>query len=229
MSSSCDLRPRARVVREPADAPARPARLDADLDGAAALVPLLDPAHLAAVTEDARRSGHAAGFDAGLAEGRAAAVAVAAEELDELRRALADATRALGRAAAELAVTQALELRGAEEELVDAALAIAEAVVGRELAVAADPGRDALVRALRLVPPAAAAVAHLHPADLRCLEGGGVADVSLVADPAVEPGGCVVVAGDARVDAQIGPALARVAEVLGRTPASSAGPGGGAA
>lgn len=104
-------------------------------------------------------------------------------------------------------------------DAVDLALAIAEAVVGREIDAAIDPGRDALVRALQLAPDRGRLLARLNPVDLDRL--GDVRahlagrDIELVADPAVERGGCLLQAGPARIDAQISSALARVRAELG--------------
>jgi antitoxin component of RelBE/YafQ-DinJ toxin-antitoxin module len=39
--------------------------------------------------------------------------------------------------------------------------------------------------------------------------------VEIVADPTVEPGGCIVESGETRIDAQISSTLANVADALG--------------
>ena len=215
MSSSCDLRPRGQVLRA---RNAAPAVLDTELAAAASALDALDPARVAALTDEARRLGHQEGFAAGAAEGRAAGFAASASEIDALLASLTRAADALGAAAAALGETQAVELEAVEDDLVGAALTIAEAVIGRELALAVDPGREALSRALALVPPATAVVARLHPVDVATLDAHadlGGRSVEIVSDPSVEPGGCVADAGDARIDAQLGAALARVADRLG--------------
>ncbi len=43
---------------------------------------------------------------------------------------------------------------------------------------------------------------------------GAGRDLTLVADPGVEPGGCILAVGDSRIDAQLGPALDRVRAAL---------------
>jgi len=110
---------------------------------------------------------------------------------------------------------------------------LASAIIGRELAVAVSPGADALARALALVPAGSVAVARLNPADAAILAepgaeaagpaagagfGGGLtgtpATVTIIADPAVEPGGCILEVGDSRIDAQLGSALDRVRTAL---------------
>lgn len=162
-------------------------------------------------------AGYTAGFGAGYRDGMAEAAITVAAETAELRGRLDRAFRAMSASAAELAVRQATDLAACEDGLAAAALDLAEAIIGRELEVAKWPGADALARALALVPPARSAAAHLHPADLCDLDPDMVAagrDLTLVADPSVEPGGCVVVVGDSRIDAQLGPALARVRAAL---------------
>jgi flagellar assembly protein FliH len=177
----------------------------------------IDPARIEQARLEGYADGHAegriAGFDQGVAEGRAAAAAEAAEG----RRRLAAALDGLRVGATQISEVQALDLTTMEDTLVDAALALAEAVLGRELEVAVSPGREAIARALQFAPAGVGAVAHLHPDDAATLTGAlddlgpGVA---VVADPAVERGGCLLEAGDACVDAQLSTALARVAAVL---------------
>ena len=96
---------------------------------------------------------------------------------------------------------------------------IAEALVGRHLELAAAPALDAVHRALALLPRQAAATVRVHPDDVAtlpdltdALPGGSVV---VVADPTVEPGGCVAEAGDRTVDARL--------EHGARAPAGGAG------
>src|SRR5581483_425732 len=79
----------------------------------------------------------------------------------EIDRAAAAAEERRGR--------QALELTGLEDALARTAVDLAAAIVGRELAVSASPGADALARALALVPAGCVAVARLHPTDVATL------------------------------------------------------------
>ena len=158
-------------------------------------------------SEQGWRDGMGAGQREALAEARAAAVAV----LDRVELALAEHQRSLGELSASIAAS-ATEL----------ALEIAEAVLARELSTSSSPGAEAIARAARLLPDTAAAtsvVVRLHPDDLATM--GDPADallpgrtVELVADPAVEHGGCVIDAGATRVDASPSAAMARVREVL---------------
>jgi flagellar assembly protein FliH len=106
-----------------------------------------------------------------------------------------------------------------EGAVVDAALAIAAAVLDRELAQDRDHGADAIRRALAAVPnQAGAATVRLHPVDAAHL--GPIGDIApgttltTVPDPEVARGGCVLQLGPTTVDASIAAALERVREVL---------------
>ena len=200
--------------------------LEAELPGAPAEI---DP--LAAAAEE--RRGYDDGYRAGRAEGRAAGrTAMVAESTASLAR-LEAVVRSLDEAATELGRRQALELGGLEDALARTAVDLAAAIVGRELQVADSPGADALARALALVPAGATATARLHPADAALLDDvrpstliapdsltGPVgarsvpSGVTIVADPSIEPGGCILEVGDSRIDAQLGPALDRVRAAL---------------
>jgi flagellar assembly protein FliH len=159
------------------------------------------------------RRGYDDGFAAGLAEGLASGrVAAAAEGAATLAR-LEALGRSLVEAAEDLRRRQALELGGLEDALARTAFDLAAAVVGRELALSASPGADALARALALVPAGSVAVARLHPDDVPSLGAVG-GTVTVIADPAIEPGGCILEVGDSRIDAQLGSALDRVRAAL---------------
>jgi flagellar assembly protein FliH len=167
------------------------------------------------------RRGYEGGYRAGMAEGLAAGQAAMAAESATAIASLEGAARALADAAADLRRRQALELTGLEDALARAAVDLASAIIGRELEVSASPGADALARAMALVPAGCTAVARLHPADAEALNGNadhiaGAAPgtLSLIADPAVERGGCILEVGDSRIDAQLGPALDRVRAAL---------------
>ena len=174
----------------------------------------IDPAVAAAEERRGYDDGFATGMGEGLAAGRAAAAAESAAELSRLEalgRSLATAAEDLGR-------RQALELAGLEDALAWAAVDLASAIIGRELEVSASPGADALARALALVQAGSTAVARLHPSDVAALEeaplGHAPGALTILSDPAVEPGGCILEVGDSRIDAQLGPALDRVRAAL---------------
>ena len=155
------------------------------------------------------------GYDDGYAEGLAAAAADAAGiREEEVRRATA-ALSALSRAVAaaeEAERTMRAEIQAAAPKL---AFALVEALLGRELALAANPGREAVARVLALDEGMQPATVRMNPADIAAFGEGDLGRVvSVVADPAVEPGGAVVEIGRATLDAQLGPAVERVREIL---------------
>jgi flagellar assembly protein FliH len=214
MSSSNSSPARSRVLRgvtfERAFSP-----LEAELPGPPVEV---DPA--VAVAEE--RRGFEDGYRTGMAEGLAAGRAATAAESAAAATRLGAAARVLAEAASDLRHRQALELTGLEDALARAAVDLASAIIGRELEISASPGADALARALALVPAGSTATARLHPADAARLGEGSQGDgfgglpgaLTIIPDPAVEPGGCILEVGDSRIDAQLGSALDRVRSAL---------------
>src|SRR2546423_10135202 len=160
-----------------------------------------------------QQRGYDDGFQAGLAEGRAAGQAAAAAESATVITHLEALGRSLVEAAEDLRRRQALELTGLEDVLARTALDLAAAVVGRELQLSAAPGADALARALALVPAGSAAMARLHPDDVASV-GDRPGGLTVIPDPAIERGGCILEVGDSRIDAQLGSALDRVRAAL---------------
>jgi flagellar assembly protein FliH len=179
----------------------------------------MDPTRI----EEAMREGYATGHAAGMADGYAAGVqqgeADGLARLEQDRRNLESALADLRQQLARLGEAET-EIRAAFDLAVaSTAFLMAEAIIGRELAVAADPGRDAIVRAFAVAPSAVAtAVVRLHPSDVGRL--GDISDIApdvtltVVPDPAIAAGSCILVMGDTTVDATIGAALQRVREVL---------------
>lgn len=212
------MTPRSRVLRGSAAAVIAPANLE-PVERLAAR-PLRSGGPEMEVVVAARQEGYADGWQRGLEEGRAAGQAEAMREFREL---LAPALAALDAARAQLLARDAVALTEIEGQVTALAVHVAEAVVGRELAAVDGGVLDAVQRALQLAPERGAVLLRLHPADVELVEATpGVVpgrDVTLVADPAVERGGCVVDVGACRIDAQVGPALARVRAVLGGAPA----------
>lgn len=165
------------------------------------------PPSVVAAAEQGRSAGYEEGVRAGYRDGEAAAH-------DDVRSDVSFALTALHAAIEDLHRRDSIGASEMSATIVDLALAVSEAVIGRELSVAANPGRDALVRALALAPDRGATVARFHPDDLSVL--GDLADltagrtVELVPDATVSRGGCVVHVGAAQIDAQIESALERV-------------------
>ncbi len=166
--------------------------------------------------EHGRRDGHADGYRDGLAAGRREALDAGHETN---RRLLAALHASVGEHGAQLQAYADELARGATE----LAFGIAEQILQRELRTAADPGADAIRRAVAALPHAGAtvstAVVRVHPDDVARM----VADpeellvgaaLTVVADAEVEPGACVLDVDQTRVDASISSALDRVREVL---------------
>jgi flagellar assembly protein FliH len=177
------------------------------------------------VHDAAQAAGYAAGWAAG---GRAAAEQMAAQraradaEAQQMLAAYAArldaAVAALERAAADLERRAAQPAAEAEEVIATVAYAVAEAVIGRELATASDPAGDAVRRALALAPQGCDVTVRLAPEDAAALEGvelGSAArQVTVVPDPSLRSGDAVAECGATTFDARIDAALARIKEVL---------------
>jgi flagellar assembly protein FliH len=166
--------------------------------------------------------GHAAGYEAGLAEARQAVETAARDaERDNLAR-VERAVAALSRSVD--AARSAYEERAAQLEsaVPQFAFELLEALFGRESELAVDPGREAVARALALDESTLPAVARLSPDDAATI--GDLSDLSpcrpftVVADPAVEPGGALVEVGSTTIDSQLSRALDRVRAVIVGTP-----------
>jgi flagellar assembly protein FliH len=70
------------------------------------------------------------------------------------------------------------------------------------------------------VPERGEVVVRVHPDDAAAAADADVPELSargirIVADPSIEPGGCVLDVGDCRIDAQLGAAAARMRAALG--------------
>jgi flagellar assembly protein FliH len=177
----------------------------------------------------ARAEGYAIGWAAGVRDATEAVNATAAtaeavrqSAADAQVRAVRGALQGLAQATQSLehrAVTPANELRDA---VLQAAVELTETLLGRELALATEPGMDALRRSLDLLPVGRPVTVRLHPADssavrdaLAAMPAGELGrDVIVVADPSIEPGGCIADCDATRVDAQLSTALDRVRQVL---------------
>jgi flagellar assembly protein FliH len=237
MSSSYDPWTRSKVLRGHAAA-ARPAFLDTELGAAPTLKLITTPAEpdapAADPADEAPDEAYAAGYELGYVDGynegkavgyadgyqsgneqAAAAALVAAQERDERLRSALDA---LTLAATECNSRQAASIADMEHTIVNAVFDLAQTLLGRELSATRTPGRDALARALSMVRDHGSVVARLHPDDIESI--GDLADlapgrvITIVADPNVEPAGCILEAGAMKVDAQLGPAFERAKRAL---------------
>lgn len=237
MSSSNSAAP--VILRGSAAARVNPARLDADLRTnpyarcAIADARLVDPTlarvvdeAVAAATARAQEEGFARGHIDGLAAARAetrqnwererAAIhAAEADRAESLRYALT----ALDTAAEAFAQRQVTLLCDVEDLLLDMAFRLAAALVGHELSIADSPVRDAVRRALAMLPSDVAVSVTLHPSDLAAIaemddDLAGGRQLRIDTDPEVEPGSCRADSGFRHVDASLSAALERVRRVL---------------
>jgi flagellar assembly protein FliH len=186
-------------------------------------------ATLASLADQARDAARAQGYAAGWAQGRRAALeSAAAAEVERATRHHAELTELAAEqrtAAAALAVAidgGNARVQATCEELaahaVRLGLAVAEAILMREVSVSADPGADALRRAMTRVPAAVPVTVRLHPEDRSQLDVSVLdgREVSFVDDPSMQRGGAVVETEHGVVDATVEAALARVREMLTR-------------
>jgi flagellar assembly protein FliH len=172
----------------------------------------------------ARVHGHAAGYAAGLKSAQAE-LALRRTELEaQARVAAADARARVDAALTALhTATRALDARlapavaDAESTLADAAVDIAEAVLGRELAAGADSAESALRRVLGQPEANTIVTVRMNPADLHALHEDirVAAGVALQADASLAPGDAVAQLPDGYLDARIGAALERARAALG--------------
>ena len=158
----------------------------------------------------ARQAGRDEGYRAAMEELAAAEASARSVQLRRVADALVSAAASVHEARVE-----AVQMGAAEAA--ELAYELTEAFLQRELNIGR-PHIEALARALQLVPDEDDLVVRLHPNDVLAPEELKdmipEANVRVVADPRVESGGCVVVAGPCRIDAQIGAALERARRVL---------------
>lgn len=170
------------------------------------------------VAEHIQQEAHKAGFESGYADGLRAAErqvmvqeVARAQEVETLRHCFGEAQQAF-----EQALGQALG--DLEDALATASIMLAEAIIGRELAVAENPGKDAIVRALALAPHQFPVTARCHPDDVEQLGDPstlfGNREMTVIADPAVNRGGCVLQVGRTEIDAQLETAVERARKAL---------------
>jgi flagellar assembly protein FliH len=238
MNSSSSAPTRTAILRGSVATRVTPARIDADLRTSPYITSgfadarLVDP-NLAKAFEDAVAAAGARardeGFARGYAEGTEAAgresAAVLDRELalvrenDEARNAaVGRALSVLEEAAQAFVSRQVVALHEFDEFLLGAALDLATTLLGRELEAADAPVRDAVRRALSVLPADLRVTVVVHPLDLAALGDldavAGGRSVRIISDPGVEPGSCVADAGATHVEASLAAALDRVRQVI---------------
>lgn len=208
------------LVRDAAAETAQSVRFDAGFAQHAALSE--------EVADKLRADAQSAGYAAGWSEGRQAAERAAREAREAFAAEAAEITAAQEGSAHRVlaALADAVErfeqratpaVENMQVELVEAAFALARHILGRELATAAEPGRDALARALALAPPGRSVVARLNPTDAATLPGTATVDgreVVVVADPALAPGDATVECDASTIESRLDAALDRVRQAM---------------
>ena len=213
-SSSSHVAARAPRIVRASDAQTTSAAAALGLDLGAEALQRLDPKRIEEAIAEGRATGYAQGWQAGLGAGQAAAAAELASVRERLAVVVADAARSI-EAALEQVDAAWTDVAAQATTL---AFAVVEALVGRELAVAADPGADAIRRALASSPAGAELVLRLHPDDAIALAVQALPQdrrCTVVSDPTLARGDCVAEATSTRVDARIASALERVRAALG--------------
>jgi flagellar assembly protein FliH len=208
MNSSSEHLTRGRVLSGVAVSAATPADLGA-VRARPARALVVSPE----LVEMARQEGYAAGYDEGQQVGYQDGIA-GAQRHTEL---LAGLVQRLNEAADNLMAREATAREDIENQVVEVAFVIAQALLGHELEQPDTRGRAAIARALAIAPEQGLVVARLNPADIAAIDPTQLAlgrAIELVADPSVSPGDCIVDVGACRVDANIAAAIARVQDVL---------------
>jgi flagellar assembly protein FliH len=214
------------IVRGPGTLDVTVARFNVDLRGAAPATELTDR-----VRAQARATGYAEGWGEGRRAAQVAAQAVAQQHAASAR--VADLARAAAFERAVAGVVGAVtamerrvvpDIAALEDRVLGAAWQIAEALLGRELAAATEPGRDALCRAMSLVPADGPVTVLLNPDDYLILTGTATPEyeythegrrVLLRPTPGLRTGDAVAECAATTVDARLASAVERVRKALG--------------
>lgn len=171
-----------------------------------------------AALQNAIEKSKKAGYDNGYKKGERQAQQKFAELSAALQERARYAIAGLEQAKTELDERERIDIDKLSACLAEAALTIAESLVGREIDTATHIGRDAVRRGLASIPNRKDAVARLHPLDVETVgDLAGIAPgraVKLVADPSIERGGAILEAGICTVDAQISTAIRRARATL---------------
>lgn len=179
------------------------------------------------LAEQTRTAARAQGYAVGWAQGRREAQEEAtgqAQHAARQQRHDTDRREAEHRTALAALVLAAEQLREAAgqvcaqlaDDATELSLAVTHEVLGRELLLAADPGADAVRRALGVLPTGHPVRVRLHPEALDSATVSDLAErgVEVVADHALSAGEALVETDEAVIDLRISTALERLAEVL---------------
>ena len=169
----------------------------------------------------ARARGFAAGYSEGLRRAEAEHEAAERARLQHWQAAEAESAAATRRALAALAAAaegvRALAVpvvATADDALVEAALALAEAVLQREVADGHVDAADTLRRVIAATPAGELVSVRMHPDDARAVAQETGAFPEIVPDPSIAPSDAIAVLRDGWLDARIGAGLERARTVL---------------
>lgn len=203
-------------------AAARRTSLSSEVFSALAYPVLRDEA-AARIQEQARVRGHAAGYADGAALARVEAAAAAetarlaaaaAEQQARIR--VNELISTLNAAVDALHARTVPVLEALEHQVADAAVQVAEALLGRELSSTADSARSALHRALNPAVPAPVHTIRMNPLDLAAVpeDCRSQLQAALVPDPALQRADAVAEYPEGYLDARLSTALARLKAAL---------------
>jgi flagellar assembly protein FliH len=169
----------------------------------------------------ARARGFAAGYSEGLRRAEAEFAEAERVRLQHWQAAAAESAAATRRALAALAAAaegvRALAVpvvATADDALVEAALALAEAVLHREVAEGHVDAADTLRRVIAATPAGELVSVRMHPDDARAVAHDVGVLPEIVADPSIAPGDAIAVLRDGWLDARIDAGLERARTVL---------------
>lgn len=186
-----------------------------------------DPPQLTESRSSRPADEHAKQFARALAEAREEGLQIARAEvgaavaaLEAARRDLEHARRSLLAAVAELTSRDGENLSDIEGRAVRFGFDLAELVIGRELEACSDELELAMRRSIEFAPERGPLELRLNPLDVGLArevlnrDPAFAARVEVISDAHVERGGCITVVGPLRIDAQLGPAMARIRDLL---------------
>ena len=172
------------------------------------------------IREQARQAGHQEGYDAGFQEGQT-------KGHDEAQaQAGAGFNTLVARWSATLEKIEAnlpMHLADVRVDLVKLTLAIAAKVTRQEALRNSAVVQANVEEALALVTAGRSVVVQIHPDELSVLEGylpqlverfRSINGIELKADPAIEPGGCLLAFGSGQIDARLETQIQRIADEL---------------
>jgi flagellar assembly protein FliH len=169
------------------------------------------------VVRAAALQAYAEGFEAGRAEG----ARQSADQQHSHQLALQDCAALISAAVDRAGTRLTAELGDRERQhataIVAIAVALAEAVLGHAVGASTRRACDAVERAMAaaLAEPGHNPIAHLNPDDAALLAAGDLPHgVTVVSDPAIASGDCVMRVGDRSIDARLRTALERAGSAL---------------